>query len=199
MVLRKHLSCGSWEDSAGERCSTNSTAWRRLSRTHVWIVPRRFLPFCEVNDWHKMFRDTVYVVARFQDQVQHFKVLRDGMGKYFLWVVKFDSINELIDYHRTTSVNRGQSLLLKDMVSASAQIMSNGKEVKRHRLLNILTVVVLFFRTIESLNDHCLLRNLNRLFLLRRRMTDKSMLLRTTLHRKKRWKSNWNVVIVYVC
>ncbi|CAF0844005.1 unnamed protein product [Didymodactylos carnosus] len=52
-----------------------------------------------------------------QDQVQHFKVLRDGMGKYFLWVVKFDSINELIDYHRTTSVNRGQTLLLKDMLS----------------------------------------------------------------------------------
>ncbi|CAF4835301.1 unnamed protein product, partial [Rotaria sp. Silwood2] len=52
-----------------------------------------------------------------QDQVQHFKVLRDGMGKYFLWVVKFDSINELINYHRTTSVNRGQNLLLKDMVS----------------------------------------------------------------------------------
>jgi len=58
-----------------------------------------------------------------QDQVQHFKVLRDGMGKYFLWVVKFDSINELIDYHRTTSVNRGQNLLLKDM--HSEQISSN--------------------------------------------------------------------------
>ena len=54
-----------------------------------------------------------------KDQVQHFKVLRDGMGKYFLWVVKFDSINELIDYHRTTSVNRGQSLLLKDMNPSS--------------------------------------------------------------------------------
>ncbi|CAF1132754.1 unnamed protein product [Rotaria magnacalcarata] len=52
-----------------------------------------------------------------QDQVQHFKVLRDGMGKYFLWVVKFDSINELIDYHRETSVNRGQNLPLKDMVT----------------------------------------------------------------------------------
>jgi len=58
-----------------------------------------------------------------QDQAQHFKVLRDGMGKYFLWVVKFDSINELIDYHRTTSVNRGQNLLLKDM--HSEQISSN--------------------------------------------------------------------------
>ena len=41
------------------------------------------------------------------------------MGKYFLWVVKFDSINELIEYHRTTSVNRGQNLLLKDMISST--------------------------------------------------------------------------------
>ncbi len=56
-------------------------------------------------------------VFRCQDQAQHFKVLRDGLGKYFLWVVKFDSINELIEYHRTTSVNRGQNLLLKDMSS----------------------------------------------------------------------------------
>jgi hypothetical protein len=112
-------------------------------------------------------------------------VLRDGMGKYFLWVVKFDSINELIDYHRTTSVNRGQSLLLRDMVSASAQAMPNGKEVRRNQLYNILTVV-LFFRTIELLNDHCLLRNLNQSVLLRRRTMDKSMLLRTISHRKKK-------------
>lgn len=57
--------------------------------------------------------------VKYQDQVQHFKVLRDGMGKYFLWVVKFDSVNELIDYHRTTSVNRGQNILLKDMNSSN--------------------------------------------------------------------------------
>lgn len=56
---------------------------------------------------------------KFQDQVQHFKILRDGMGKYFLWTVKFDSINELIDHHRTTSVNRGQTVLLRDMVSST--------------------------------------------------------------------------------
>ncbi|KAJ8357592.1 hypothetical protein SKAU_G00203860 [Synaphobranchus kaupii] len=37
---------------------------------------------------------------------QHFKVLRDGAGKYFLWVVKFNSLNELVDYHRSTSVSR---------------------------------------------------------------------------------------------
>ena len=53
--------------------------------------------------------------CRFQNSVQHFKVLRDGAGKYFLWIVKFNSINELIAYHRTASVSRTQSIFLKDM------------------------------------------------------------------------------------
>jgi len=48
------------------------------------------------------------------------------MGKYFLWVVKFDSINELIEYHRTTSVNRGQNLLLKDMHSEQTSSYVNS-------------------------------------------------------------------------
>ncbi|XP_052264886.1 growth factor receptor-bound protein 2-like isoform X4 [Dreissena polymorpha] len=56
----------------------------------------------------------------FQDGVQHFKILRDGAGKYFLWVVKFNSINELIEYHRRASVNRGQTITLKDMKSQKA-------------------------------------------------------------------------------
>lgn len=47
--------------------------------------------------------------------VQHFKVLRDGAGKYFLWVVKFKSLNQLVEYHRTSSVSRSQVILLKDM------------------------------------------------------------------------------------
>lgn len=32
------------------------------------------------------------------DGVQHFKVLRDAQGKFFLWVVKFNSLNELVEY-----------------------------------------------------------------------------------------------------
>ncbi|XP_063724963.1 growth factor receptor-bound protein 2-like [Symsagittifera roscoffensis] len=46
--------------------------------------------------------------------VQHFKILRDGGGKYFLWIVKFNSINELIEYHRSSSVSREETILLKD-------------------------------------------------------------------------------------
>lgn len=56
---------------------------------------------------------------RFGDQVQHFKVLRDGAGKYFLWVVKFDSLNDLVKYHRTASVSRTQTVYLQDLIRVS--------------------------------------------------------------------------------
>jgi growth factor receptor-binding protein 2 len=55
--------------------------------------------------------------CRFGGGVQHFKVLRDGAGKYFLWVVKFSSLNQLVDYHRTSSVSRTQTIYLKNMVA----------------------------------------------------------------------------------
>lgn len=53
--------------------------------------------------------------VKYGDGVQHFKVLRDGAGKYFLWVVKFNSLNDLIDYHRTQSISRTQKILLRDV------------------------------------------------------------------------------------
>uniref|UniRef100_S4RVI7 Growth factor receptor-bound protein 2b n=1 Tax=Petromyzon marinus TaxID=7757 RepID=S4RVI7_PETMA len=53
--------------------------------------------------------------VKFGNDVQHFKVLRDGAGKYFLWVVKFNSLNELVEYHRSTSVSRTQQIFLRDM------------------------------------------------------------------------------------
>ncbi len=47
--------------------------------------------------------------------MQHFRIIRDGEGKYFLWVVKFDSLNDLVKYHRTSSVSRTQTIFLQDM------------------------------------------------------------------------------------
>ena len=49
--------------------------------------------------------------------IQHYKVLRDGAGKYFLCLVKFNSLNQLVDYHRTSSVSRTQIIYLKDMTT----------------------------------------------------------------------------------
>ncbi|XP_022107052.1 growth factor receptor-bound protein 2-like isoform X1 [Acanthaster planci] len=60
--------------------------------------------------------------VKFGNGVQHFKVLRDGAGKYFLWVVKFNSLNQLVDYHRTSSVSRTQTIYLKDRTSASKEL-----------------------------------------------------------------------------
>lgn len=53
--------------------------------------------------------------VRCGDGVQHFKVLRDTLGKFFLWVVKFASLNELVEYHRSASVSRSQDIKLRDM------------------------------------------------------------------------------------
>lgn len=65
---------------------------------------------------HKFFHDTTDKHAyRCSDGVQHFKVLRDAQGKFFLWVVKFNSLNELVEYHRTSSVSRSQDVRLRDL------------------------------------------------------------------------------------
>ena len=62
---------------------------------------------------------------RCSDGVQHFKVLRDAQGKFFLWVVKFSSLNELVEYHRTASVSRSQDVKLRDMVPEEVSLLTD--------------------------------------------------------------------------
>lgn len=58
--------------------------------------------------------------------VQHFKVLRDDAGKYFLWVVKFQSLNELINYHKTASVSRSEDIFLKQALAKGGATAGGG-------------------------------------------------------------------------
>jgi len=51
--------------------------------------------------------------VKFQNGVEHYRVLRDTGGKYFLWVVKFNSLNELIEYHTTHTISRSSNILLR--------------------------------------------------------------------------------------
>ncbi|XP_011677581.1 growth factor receptor-bound protein 2 isoform X2 [Strongylocentrotus purpuratus] len=53
--------------------------------------------------------------VKFGGGVQHFKVQRDGAGKYYLWVVKFNSLNQLVEYHRAESVSRSQTIFLNGL------------------------------------------------------------------------------------
>ncbi|NWH93285.1 GRAP protein, partial [Aegithalos caudatus] len=59
--------------------------------------------------------------------VQHFKVLRERNGKYFLWEEKFNSLNELVDFYRTTTISKEQQIFLWDE--------DQTKEVKRPRFV----------------------------------------------------------------
>ncbi|GMT09110.1 hypothetical protein PFISCL1PPCAC_407 [Pristionchus fissidentatus] len=58
---------------------------------------------------------TFAISVRFDERIQHFKVLRDHKGRYYLWTAKFASLNQLVDYHRTSSVSCTHQIILKDM------------------------------------------------------------------------------------
>ncbi|XP_030646197.1 GRB2 related adaptor protein a isoform X3 [Chanos chanos] len=48
------------------------------------------------------------------DHVQHFKVLKDSYGHYYVWDEVFPSLNQLVDYYRTNSIARERTVFLRD-------------------------------------------------------------------------------------
>ncbi|XP_064414939.1 GRB2-related adapter protein-like isoform X1 [Latimeria chalumnae] len=55
------------------------------------------------------------ISVNYGDQIQHYKVLRERDGKYFLWEEKFNSLNELVDFYRTTTIAKKQQIFLRDV------------------------------------------------------------------------------------
>lgn len=54
------------------------------------------------------------ISVRHEDDVQHFKVMRDNKGHYYLWTEKFPSLNKLVAYYKTTSISRQKQVFLRD-------------------------------------------------------------------------------------
>ncbi|KAK2857521.1 hypothetical protein Q7C36_005440 [Tachysurus vachellii] len=52
------------------------------------------------------------ISVRHEADVQHFKVLQDNKGQYFLWDEKFSSLNELVKYYTVNSVSKHSSIRL---------------------------------------------------------------------------------------
>jgi growth factor receptor-bound protein 2 len=75
-----------------------------------------------------VFSLSVRVHNRTGIHIQHFKVLRDDSGKYFIWAVKFNSLNELIEYHITRSVSRTDDIFLKNHI-----IINEYNKVEREK------------------------------------------------------------------
>ncbi|MEE6497867.1 hypothetical protein FKM82_002900 [Ascaphus truei] len=54
------------------------------------------------------------ISVNYGQHVQHFKVLRERSGKYYLWETKFNSLNELVEFYRTTSIAKSHQVFLRD-------------------------------------------------------------------------------------
>ncbi|XP_053545022.1 GRB2-related adapter protein 2 [Bombina bombina] len=54
------------------------------------------------------------ISVRHEEDVQHFKVMRDPRGNYYLWTEKFKSLNKLVEHYKTSSISRQKQILLRE-------------------------------------------------------------------------------------
>ncbi|XP_056144021.1 GRB2-related adapter protein 2a [Lampris incognitus] len=54
------------------------------------------------------------ISVKHESDVQHFKVMKDNRGHYFLWSEKFTSLNKLVDFYKMTSISKQRDIYLKD-------------------------------------------------------------------------------------
>ena len=71
----------------------------------------------------KLPMNILYFPYRTGDTVQHFKILRDSKGGYYLWNEKFSSIDKLVSYHRENSVSNTQIVYLNDMNTVGSHLL----------------------------------------------------------------------------
>ena len=51
---------------------------------------------------------------RHEFDVQHFRVMKDSKGAYFLWAEKFTSLNKMVNYYKTNSISKQSDIFLHD-------------------------------------------------------------------------------------
>ncbi|TDH15683.1 hypothetical protein EPR50_G00011910 [Perca flavescens] len=63
----------------------------------------------------KVARGDFSISVRHAADVEHFKVLRDSRGQYFLWSEKFPSLQQLVEYYKNTSISKQGPVFLQEM------------------------------------------------------------------------------------
>ena len=61
-------------------------------------------------------------------------ILKDAQSKFYLWAVKFDSLNKLVEYHHSASVSRSQDIKLKESPSEELPVQAD-QELPSEELL----------------------------------------------------------------
>ncbi|XP_061556370.1 GRB2-related adapter protein 2a isoform X3 [Phycodurus eques] len=59
------------------------------------------------------------ISVKHECDVQHFKVIRDEGGHYFLWAERFASLNKLVDFYKTSSISKTADIFLDDGADAA--------------------------------------------------------------------------------
>ncbi|XP_034567379.1 GRB2-related adapter protein 2a [Notolabrus celidotus] len=73
------------------------------------------------------------ISVKHESDVQHFKVMKDSKGHYFLWSEKFTSLNKLVEFYKTTSISKTREIYLNDG-SSDNRSPSSAQPVKRGSL-----------------------------------------------------------------
>ncbi|XP_070610908.1 GRB2-related adapter protein 2 [Erythrolamprus reginae] len=61
------------------------------------------------------------ISVRHEDDVQHFKVMKDTNSNYFLWSEKFQSLNKLVEYYKNVSISKHKQIFLKEETKKGSQ------------------------------------------------------------------------------
>ncbi|XP_044037862.1 GRB2-related adapter protein 2a [Siniperca chuatsi] len=73
------------------------------------------------------------ISVKHESDVQHFKVMKDNKGQYFLWSEKFTSLNKLVEFYKNTSISKTREIYLNDG-SLDSKSHSMAQSVKRGSL-----------------------------------------------------------------
>ncbi|KAL4658090.1 GRB2-related adapter protein 2 [Arapaima gigas] len=70
------------------------------------------------------------ISVRHEFDVQHFKVMKDNKGHYYLWAEKFTSLNKLVEFYKTSSISKQRQIFLTDD-SRAERSLPVPQQVKR--------------------------------------------------------------------
>ncbi|XP_037648274.1 GRB2-related adapter protein 2a [Sebastes umbrosus] len=73
------------------------------------------------------------ISVKHESDIQHFKVMKDNKGQYFLWSEKFTSLNKLVNFYKSTSISKTREIYLNDG-SSDSKSPSVVQAVKRGSL-----------------------------------------------------------------
>lgn len=54
------------------------------------------------------------LISSYGEHVQHFKVLQDRGGQYYVWDELFTSLNELVEFYHCNSIAKERTVYLRD-------------------------------------------------------------------------------------